>query len=111
MLSDSYANMYRRRSDGSVGGSLPGFHTNVRTKAAVIANMIAVVRDGRYVERDPEACDELMQYESLPDGSYAARRGCHDDMLMSRAIGLWVHAQESPSYTLTPSDRAALLSQ
>lgn len=111
MLSDSYANMYRRRSDGAAGGSLPGFHTNVRTKAAVIANMIAVVRDGRYVERDPEACDELMQYESLPDGSYAARRGCHDDMLMSRAIGLWVHAQESQAYVLTPSDRAALLAQ
>jgi len=113
ILSDSYGNMYYRRSEGVASGVLPGFHINVRTKASVIANLIAAVRDGRYVERDAGACDELMQYEALPDGSYAARRGCHDDMLMSRAIALWVHASEGAcaSYCLTPADRAALLAQ
>lgn len=112
-LADSYANMYYRRSKGASTGRLPGFHTNVHTKASLIAHLIAMVRDGLYVERDPGACDELMQYESLSDGSYAARRGCHDDILMSRAIALWVHAEEPSSSlpALAPADCAALFAQ
>ena len=113
MLADAYANMYHRRSEGTASGLLPGFHTNVRTKASVIANLIAVVRDGRYVEREPGACDELMQYEALADGSYAARRGCHDDMLMSRAIALWIHVSDDVYATcrISESDYKALMRQ
>lgn len=90
MLADSYRNLYYR-TDGNGGESRPGFHTNIHTKPAVVANLIAMVREGSYTERCSGACDELLQYESLPDGSYAARRGCHDDILMSRAIALWIH--------------------
>lgn len=46
------------------------------------------VRDGLYTERDPGACDELLTYEQRPNGSYAARSGCHDDILMTRALAL-----------------------
>lgn len=113
MLADSYPNTYHRRSEGAASGWLPGFHTNMRSKAAVISNLIATVRDGLYIERDPAACDELLQYEALADGTYAARRGCHDDILMSRAIALWIHASElsTNAYRLTPADLHALLSQ
>ena len=97
-LASVYPRLYHRRGDGGKG-RLPGFHTNVRTKSAIIANMIAMVRDGTYIERDADACDEMMQYEVRPDGSYGARRGCHDDILMSRAIALWVHAS---AHTVTP---------
>ena len=90
MLSAIYPNLYHRPSGH--GGEAAGFHTNVRTKAAIVANLVAYVRDRGYVERSTAACDELLQYESLPDGSYAASRGCHDDMLMTRAIALYIHA-------------------
>lgn len=119
-LADSYPNMYYRDTECHVtqGGSrvvrkLPGFHTNMRTKASLIANLIALVRDGGYIEHDHEACNELMQYEALADGSYAARRGCHDDILMSRAIALWVHSSltRHTGYVITAADRLALLSQ
>lgn len=90
-LSARYPNLYFRRNGEGTGQSV-GFHTNMRTKPAIIANLVAFVRDGGYVERSSAACDELLQYESLPDGSYAASRGCHDDMLMTRAIALYVHA-------------------
>jgi hypothetical protein len=94
-LAENYPNLYRRgvRTAGSSGedsDGKPGFHTNIRTKAALIANLIAMVREGGYIERDNDACDELLQYEALPDGSYSARRGCHDDILMTRAIALYV---------------------
>lgn len=89
-LSAIYPNLYHRPS--GQGCETAGFHTNVRTKAALIANLVAYVRDRGYVERSAAACDELLQYESLPDGSYAASRGCHDDILMTRAIALYIHA-------------------
>ena len=101
MLADSYPNLYYRSDDmetdtPGVPARKPGFHTNVCTKPSVIANLIALVRDGGYLEHSSEACDELMQYEVRADGSYAARRDCHDDILMSRAIALWIHVSDAP---------------
>ena len=97
-LMGSYPYLYCRNSES--GQRLPGFHVNVRTKAALIANLVAYVRDGSYIERSQVACDELMQYETLPDGGYAAMRGCHDDVLMTRAISLYIHATTRTSAPL-----------
>lgn len=86
-----YRNLYRRRQPGrSSCDRIPGFHTNKQTKGMIITELIAAVRDGGYTERDLAACDELATYERLPNGSYAARTGRHDDILMTRAIGLHV---------------------
>ena len=105
-LSRTYYNLYRRPCPGG-GLPRPGFHTNRATKTALIDNLIALVRQGGYTERDPAACDELLQYETLPGGGFAARRGCHDDMLMSRAIALWVN-NDAPR-SAHPDDIAALV--
>ncbi len=77
-----YGNLFCRRS------GVPGFQTNVRTKQQVIYGLIAAVRDRRIVERDHEALNELNSYELKPNGGYGAVRGRHDDVLMTRAIGL-----------------------
>lgn len=98
-LSATYPNLYFRPSGGGEA-QMAGFHVNVRTKAAIIANLVAYVRERGYVERSSAACDEMLQYEALPDGSYAAARGCHDDMLMTRAIALYLHASLSVSATV-----------
>lgn len=109
-LSQSYSNLYYRQGEGQ-SARMPGFHTNVRTKPAVIANLVAYVREHGYIERDPLACDEMLQYESLPDGGYAARRGAHDDVLMTRAIALYVHAVagRTPTFRMTRELYHALL--
>ena len=93
-LAGAYLNLYHRPPAERGGVRRPGFHTNRATKASMIAHLIAMVRDGLYVEHSGEACDELLQYEALPGGAYAARRGCHDDILMTRAMALWVHAAD-----------------
>ena len=49
-----------------------------------------MVRDDAYVERDVDACDELAVYECRQSGRFAAKPGHHDDILMTRAIGLYV---------------------
>lgn len=86
-----YEPLYRRVSGGTLH---TGFHTNVRTKAAAIAGLVEAVREGYFVERSQGAVDEFATYRREPNGAYSARRGCHDDMLMTRAIALAVIAAD-----------------
>lgn len=99
-LLGSYPNLYCRWASEGSRERIPGFHVNVKTKPALVANLVAFVRDGAYIERSAVACDELMHYESLPDGSYSAMRGCHDDVLMTRAIALYIHATTAAAVPL-----------
>lgn len=86
----AYPNIYYRKS-GDDKMRL-GFQTNRDTKPSAIHNLIAYVRDGAYIERDSKAADEMECYEFVRNApahkSYSARRGKHDDILMTRAIGL-----------------------
>lgn len=91
-LSDTYPNLYRRRAFDDLnraGTTRVGFHTNRQTKEMIITALNAAIRLGTFVERDTAACDELLTYEQRPDGSYAAKPGCHDDMVMTRAMALY----------------------
>lgn len=108
-LRDSYPNLYCRLNESGTG-RMPGFHTNMRTKPALVANLVAYVREGSYIEHDPGACDELLQYEALPEGGYAARRGAHDDRLMTRAIALYIHSLDRrDKFAMTPAMYASIL--
>lgn len=101
LMAGRYPRLYRRRvydSATCTETTRVGFHTNRSTKEMIVSGLIARVRNGTLVERDPAACDELLTYEHRPDGSYGARAGCHDDMLMARAIALHVadHCPPAP---------------
>ena len=74
-------------------GKQLGFHTNVKTKREAITELIRMVRDGGYIERDMDAVNEMRDYQER-NGSYSARPGKHDDILMTRAIGLLVMLDE-----------------
>ena len=92
-LAEQYPNVYRRRTfDRSTNRytSNIGFHTNRSTKALLIGGLIEYVREGGYIERDNEACNEYAVYEQRPNGSFGAKAGYHDDILMTRAIALHV---------------------
>lgn len=88
-----YPNLYaRKQSEQDIIEKKPlkyGFHTNVATKPKVISTLVKVIRDGLYVERDARCLDEYLSYEK-ENGSYNAVVGKHDDLLMTRAIGLHV---------------------
>lgn len=98
VLRDVYPNLYARpQSDTDIVEGRPvkyGFHTNVSTKPMIIHNLVQCIRDSLYVERDAEAINELHVYEQRPGGSYGAIAGCHDDILMTRAIALFVSQHE-----------------
>lgn len=110
-IGDVYPNLYaRRHSEDEIRQGLPrkyGFHTNTATKPMVITTLVRAVRDHLWTERDREALDELLTYERKPNGSYGAIAGRHDDLLMTRAIGLHIslHEMELPRIVSRPGIR------
>lgn len=95
-VADAYSNVYRRRSydtERRTETTKIGFHTNRLTKSMLIAGLIEAVRDSLYIEHDTQACNELLTYEQHSNGSFAAKTGCHDDILMTRALALHVIAE------------------
>lgn len=97
-LRDCYPNLYaRKQSPEDIMEGRPrkyGFHTNTATKPMIISNLVRVVREELYIERDEACLDEYLTYERRPNGSYGAVTGKHDDMLMTRAIGLHICMNE-----------------
>lgn len=60
----------------------------------IISTLIKVVRDRLYIERDKRCLDEYNTYERKQNGAYGAITGKHDDLLMTRAIGLHICFRE-----------------
>ncbi len=93
-LGGVYDNLYARSSpEDSIVEGMPvkyGFHTNINTKPMVITTLVKVVREASYVERDERCLDEFLTYEKRQNGSFGAVKGKHDDLLMTRAIGLQI---------------------
>lgn len=93
-IKDVYPNLYaRKQSEEDIREGLPrkyGFHTNIATKPMIISTLVKVIRENLYVERDQRCIDEFKCYERKPNGSFGAIEGKHDDLLMTRAIGLHV---------------------
>lgn len=98
-ISRHYRNLYRRTALATAAqmpDSRLGFHTNVATKAAALADLNAALRDGLLTERSDVAVGEFATYVCRPDGSQGAAPGCHDDVLMTRAILATVIATDPP---------------
>lgn len=93
-ISRVYPNLYsRRQPEEDIRRGLPrkyGFHTNVSTKPMIISSLVKMVREHLYTERDERCLNEMLVYERKANGSYGAIAGEHDDLLMTRAIGLHI---------------------
>lgn len=110
-IKDVYDNLYARaQSDEEIKNQEPkkyGFHTNVATKPKIISTLVKVIRDKLYVERDLTCLDEFLCYERKKNGAFGAIVGKHDDMLMTRAIGLHIafYEMELPTVVVRHSSR------
>ena len=101
-IKDFYPHLYCRTDPQKIREGLParyGFHTNAATKTDLVNQMNKRFREGGHIERDGRALDEADCYEIKPDGSYGAVDGEHDDIYMSRAIGLKAsQTMDPPAY-------------
>ena len=93
-VKDIYPNMYaRKQSEEAIREGTPknyGFHTNIATKPMIISTLVKVIRENLYIERDSRCIDEYLCYEKKQNGAFGAIIGKHDDLLMTRAIGLHI---------------------
>ena len=105
-IKDVYSNLYaRKQSDEEIQEGEPkkyGFHTNVATKPKIISTLVKVIREQLYVERDARCLDEYLCYEKKKNGAFGAITGKHDDLLMTRAIGLHICFYEMEVPTIVP---------
>lgn len=112
-IKDVYTNLYaRKQSDEEIKEQAPkkyGFHTNVATKPKIISTLVKVIRDHLYVERDARCLDEYLCYEKKKNGAFGAITGKHDDLLMTRAIGLQIafYEMELPTIVVKTKKRMA----
>lgn len=96
-----YDNLFARNDPEKIRQGLPlkyGFMTSHSTKGMIIDTLNALLRDEAYVERDVRVCDEMDTYEIKPDGTLGAVNGCHDDMVMATAIGVWACVSYLPPF-------------
>ena len=110
LIRDEYDNLYaRKQSAEEVKEKAPlkyGFHTNVSTKPGIINNLKTAVREHLYVERDERCLNEYATYIETEKGGFEAMEGYHDDLLMSRAIGLFICFREMPTPVVKPRPKA-----
>lgn len=97
IVSGLYRNLYMRRTkeenvkEGTNGKW--GFHTNPSTKPKIINFMKVCLRDDLWDEPSQLCCSQMASYME-DHGKTDAEHGKHDDVVMSRAIGLWVCYKE-----------------
>jgi hypothetical protein len=108
-IKEVYPNLYeRKQSEEAIVEGAPrryGFHTNVATKPMIISTLVKVIREAMYVERDERCIDEYNFYEKRKNGSFGAIIGKHDDLLMTRAIGLHICFFEMDVPKIVPIQR------
>lgn len=96
LIAAEYSNIYRRRATDELTDRPTqkiGFHTNRATKLMLVTGLQSDIREGAFHDNFRDAVDEFATYEEPRQGVFAAKPGCHDDMLMARAIALAVARQ------------------
>lgn len=105
-----YSNLYmRERSEEDTKEGKEGkwgFHTNAKTKPKIINFMKECLRDDLWDEPSKVCCAQMASYME-DHGKTDAEHGKHDDVVMSRAIGLWICYKEMdyPSWVKAPSPK------
>ena len=97
IVSEHYDNLYmRKRSEEDIKKGIAGkwgFHTNSETKPKIINFMKECLRDDLWDEPSALCCSQMATYME-DHGKTDAETGHHDDVVMSRAIGLWICYKE-----------------
>lgn len=99
IVSKLYNNLYMRSApeedaDGKIVYKW-GFQTNRLTKPKIINFMKECLRDDLWDEPSTYCCSQMASYME-DHGKTNAEHGKHDDVVMSRAIGLWICYKEMP---------------
>jgi len=106
-VADYYDNLYCTISVDKINNKTEkvyGWHTNSSTKPLIIETMQGALRDDLYYERNDEACVEMDTYELKDNGSFGAADGAHDDLVITRAIGLYISTKMPLPKIIVPNE-------
>ncbi len=112
-IKSHYSNLYTRTPADKIREGYPlkwGFNTNRSTKPMIISNFISIIREQGYIERDNESLNEARTYEQKKNGAYGAKQGRHDDIIMTRMIGIYV-AYTMPIPVLVEENNSGAMNQ
>lgn len=108
ILAEYYDELYSRTPADKIKEGAPvkyGFNTNKSTKPMIRSTYVAVLREESYIERSEDALNEARVYEQKQNGSFGAKDGHHDDIIMTRMIGLHICFYEMPLPTIIKEER------
>jgi hypothetical protein len=84
-----YPHLYHYRSYDQGGSRMVlGWETNSRSKPVMIDGLDEAIREGLIVTHEEGFVRECLTYVFDDKGGTGAQRGCHDDRVIARAIGL-----------------------
>ncbi len=88
---------YRKRQGVYIGGYVPkqspdvaGFTTNGKTRSMILSKLEEIIRNKQLLIRSSRTYEELKTF-TWNTGRAEAKRGFHDDLVMSLAIGTWLY--------------------
>ena len=88
---------YRQRKGVYIGGYVPkqspdvaGFTTNGKTRSMILGKLEEVLRNKQLYVPSSRTYEELKTF-TWNTGRAQAKRGFHDDLVMSLAIGTWLY--------------------
>ena len=88
-----YVNLYKQTKIANISneeGERLGFRTTLQSKATIIGNLKSSIDDEDIWIPSAHIIQELKDYIATDTGRTEAAPGCHDDLVMSLAIGLEV---------------------
>ena len=104
----NYPNLYMRErlygaSDRSVMDY--GFETTSRTKPIIIGELVELMRNNPYIEEDIPTLKEMTTFVKKENGKLEAIDGCHDDLVMAKAIAHFISKKQSRTWIeVVPTD-------
>lgn len=110
----NYPNLYMREivskaSDTTVMDY--GFETNRRTKPIIINELVEIMRNEPWCEPDRATLLEMTTFVKKESGELGAIDGCHDDLVIAKAIAHFIAKKQTADWIEAVSDEADFMEE
>ena len=110
----AYPNLYmRERLDGITDKTVLdyGFETTRHTKPIIIGELVELMRNRPESEVDVETLKEMTTFVKKDNGRTEALEGCHDDLVMAKAIAHFIAKKQTRTWMQVGSSDNEFISE
>lgn len=101
-----YPQVYRHLEydqGGTISYLRPGFPTDTKTRPMIVDALDTAIRSKGFFDPDPNFWRECSTFQRGPTGKPEALPGCHDDRVISAAIGVYLCTLGRNAWGLSPA--------